>query len=88
MVVIKRQLAVITAQWRGCGADEPGRATLTLANAMEEIMRIKRTILAPVVLTLGSLGFLAGSVAPVVASAASGSTVVASSASPAYMYNG
>lgn len=51
-------------------------------------MRIKRTILAPVVLTLGALGFLAGSVAPVVASAASGSAVVASSSSPGYMYNG
>lgn len=51
-------------------------------------MRIKRTILAPVILALGSLGFLAGSVAPVVASAASGSTVVASSSSPGYMYNG
>ena len=55
---------------------------------MEEIMRVKRTILAPVVLTLGSLGFLAGSIAPVVASAASGSAFVASSPSPDYMYNG
>jgi hypothetical protein len=55
---------------------------------MEEIMRIKRTILAPVVLTLSSLGILAGSVAPVVAYSVSGSAVVASSASPGYMYNG
>jgi hypothetical protein len=53
-----------------------------LANAMEEIMRINRTLLAPVVLTLGSLGILAGSIAPVVASASAASAVVASSSSP------
>jgi hypothetical protein len=55
---------------------------------MEEIMRIKRTILAPVALTLGSLGFLAGSVVPVVASSASGTAVVASASPSNWMYNG
>ena len=42
---------------------EASSRPLTCIDAMEEIMRIKRTILAPVVLTLGSLGILAGSVA-------------------------
>lgn len=48
-------------------------------------MRIKRTILAPVVLALGSLGVLAGAVAPVVSSA---TPSVAAAASPNWMYNG
>jgi hypothetical protein len=55
---------------------------------MEEIMRIKRTLLAPVVLTLGSLGILAGAVAPVVASASAGGAVVAASSSPGIAYMG
>ena len=45
-------------------------------------MRVKRSILAPVVLTLGSLGVLAGSIAPVVASSSVGVGVVAASTSP------
>ena len=44
-------------------------------------MRIKKTIIAPVVLTLGSLSVVAGVAAPVVASASAGS-VIAASASP------
>jgi hypothetical protein len=60
-----------------------------LVDALEETMRIKRTIVAPVVLVLGSLGVLAGAVAPVIASAASGAAVVASSSSsPDIMFNG
>jgi hypothetical protein len=47
---------------------------------MEEIMRVKRSILAPIVLTLGSLGVLAGSIAPVVAASSTG--VAAASTSP------
>lgn len=66
----------------------PGRTSLALANAMEEIMRIKRTILAPVVLALGSLGVLGGSIAPVIAASAPGSVVTASAATPGYMYGG
>lgn len=45
-------------------------------------MRIKRTILAPVVLALGSFGVLAGAAAPVIASSASTVAVTASSSSP------
>lgn len=45
-------------------------------------MRIKRTILAPVVLALGSLGVLAGAAAPVIASSASTVAVTAASSSP------
>lgn len=64
-----------------------GYTSLTLVNAMEGIMRIKRTIIAPVALTLGSLGILAGSVAPVVASSASSVAVASSSSSsPNIMY--
>lgn len=44
-------------------------------------MSIKRTIIAPAVLTLGSLSVIAGTVAPIVASSAGGA-VVASSSSP------
>lgn len=43
-------------------------------------MRTKKTILAPIVLTLGSLSVMAGAVAPVVASA-SGSAAAMSPAS-------
>ena len=66
----------------------PGCASLTSVNAMEEIMRIKRTILAPVVLALGSLGVLGGSIAPVVAASAPGSVVTASAPTPGYLYGG
>jgi hypothetical protein len=55
---------------------------------MEEIMRIKWTILTPVVLALGSLGVLGGSIAPVIAASAPGSVVTASAATPGYMYGG
>lgn len=44
-------------------------------------MNVKKNILAPIVLTLGSLSVAAGTVAPFVASASAG-VVVASSASP------
>lgn len=64
------------------GPTMPGRTSLTSANTMEEIMRIKRTILAPVVLALGSFGVLAGAAAPVIASSASTVAVTASSPSP------
>lgn len=45
-------------------------------------MRIKRTILAPVVLALGSIGVMAGTVAPIVAASASVGSVAVASASP------
>lgn len=63
-------------------AKTSGGASLTLAVALEDIMCIKRSILAPAVLALGSLGIVAGSAAPVIASSASASALVASSASP------
>lgn len=44
-------------------------------------MHVKKNIIAPIVLTLGSLSVAAGTVAPIVASTAAG-TVVASSSSP------
>lgn len=48
-------------------------------------MRIKRIIIAPVVLTLGSIGVLAGSVAPIVASQANVVGPAVASASPNLM---
>jgi hypothetical protein len=52
-------------------------------------MRIKRTIIAPVILTLGAAGsILAGAVAPVVAAQAVTGGAVASASSPNYIYMG
>jgi hypothetical protein len=53
-------------------------------------MRINRTIIARAVLTLGAVGsVMAGTVAPIWASAsATTSVTVASAASPNYFYNG
>lgn len=53
-------------------------------------MRINRTIIARAVLTLGAVGsVMAGTVAPIWASAGAATSVpVASAASPSYFYNG
>jgi hypothetical protein len=52
-------------------------------------MRINRTIIARIVLTLGAVGSVAaGTVAPIWASTSSATAVVASaSASPGYLYS-
>jgi hypothetical protein len=50
-------------------------------------MRIKRAIIAPVILTLGAAGsILAGAVAPVVAAQAVTGGPVVAAASPHYVY--
>jgi hypothetical protein len=45
-------------------------------------MRIKRTIIAPLIMTIGSAGLVAGFVAPIVASSSAAVGVVAASPSP------
>jgi hypothetical protein len=49
-------------------------------------MRVKRTIIAPIVLTLGTLGIAAGAVAPVVASSAA--PVVATASPNSIIFSG
>lgn len=76
------ELALFATRQRGCEVDAPGRASLTLAHAVEAVMRIKRTILAPAVLILGSAGVLSGSIAPIIATSASAGSAVVASSSP------
>jgi hypothetical protein len=57
---------------------------LTWVYAPEEIMRVKRTIIAPIILTLGTFGIAAGAAAPIVASSAAPVVAAASPASIGY----
>lgn len=76
------ELALFATRQRGCEVEAPGRASLTLAYAVEAVMHIKRTILAPAVLILGSAGVLAGSVVPIAAYSSSVGSVVTASSDP------
>lgn len=76
-----------TQRCDGVGALRLGHRLTTLVNASEELVRIKQTIIAPLVMTIGSAGILAGAIAPIVTStSASVGVVTATSASPNYIY--
>jgi hypothetical protein len=58
-----------------------------LGKRMEAVMRIRRNILAPAILTIGTIGSLvAGPVLALTTTAAPATAAVAVSASPAIMY--
>jgi hypothetical protein len=65
------------------GPPDPGSKAVDLGKRMEADMRIRRNILAPAILTVGTIGSLvAGPVLALTTAAAPASAAVAVSASP------
>jgi len=70
-------------QWRSCGPPETRVWAVTSVNAWRQNMRIRRNILAPAILTVGTIGSLvAGPVLALTTAVAPATAAVAISATP------